>query len=53
MSDVHDKDKVFPDGEYLHATIKDTDQCITCLPIELDKVIHIKCDLGFFDECND
>ena len=39
---------MFPDGEYLHATIKDTDQCIiTCLPIKPNNMINIKCDLGF------
>ena len=27
------KDKVFPVGECLHATIKGDNQCITCIPI--------------------
>ena len=30
----HYKDKVFEDGECLHATIKDAYQCITSLPIK-------------------
>ena len=25
---------IFPDGEYLHATIKDAAQCITCLTVK-------------------
>ena len=43
----HYKDKMFPYGEFLHATIKDADQCITCLTIKPQNMIHIKCDLGF------
>ena len=49
-SDAYYKDRVFPDDESLHATIKDSAQCITCLPIKPKNMIHIKCALGFFDE---
>ena len=49
--DAHYKDTVFPDDEVLHATIKDADQCITCIPIKPKNMIHINCDLGFCDEC--
>ena len=50
-TDTHYKDVVFPDGECLHATIQDAAQCITCLPIKPNNIIHIKCALGFCDEC--
>ena len=52
-SSTNDKDKVFPDGECLHATIKDADQCISCTPIKLNNIIHIKRDLFFCDNCPD
>ena len=42
------KDKVFPDGECLHATIKNAAQFITCLTIKPNNIINIKCDLVFF-----
>ena len=42
---------MFPDGECLHATIKYAAQCITCIHIKPRNMIHIKCDLGFCDEC--
>ena len=48
-SAAHYKDKLFTDDEFLHATIKDTDQCITCLPIKPNKMTYIKCDLDFRD----
>ena len=38
-------------GECLHATIKDAAQCITCLSIKPNNMIHIKCALGVCDEC--
>ena len=41
---------VLPCGECLHATIKDTAQCITCLPIKSKNITNIKCALGFCDE---
>ena len=44
----HYKDIVFPDDECLHATIKDAAQCITCLSIKPNNMIHIKFDLVFF-----
>ena len=47
------KKKVFPDGEFLHDTIKDTAQCISCTNIKPNNMIHIKCDLGFCDECTE
>ena len=50
-SAAHYKYKVFSDGEYIHATIKDPDRCITYLPIKPKNMIHIMCDLGFCDEC--
>ena len=34
-------------------TIKDATNCITCLPITPKNMIHIKCDLGFGDECTE
>ena len=48
--DAYYKDMVFPCGECLHATIKDTAQCITCLPIKSKNITNIKCALGFCDE---
>ena len=47
------KDKLFSYGEILHATIKDSSQCITGLPIKEKKMIHIKCALVFCDECTE
>ena len=44
------KDKFFPDGECLNATIKDDAQCITSLFIKPNNIIHIKCALSFCDE---
>ena len=41
------KDKVLPDSEFLHATIKYSAKYITCFPIKPNNMIHIKCDLGF------
>ena len=38
------KDKVFPYGECLDATIKDAYQCIICITIKLNNMINIKCD---------
>ena len=48
---AHYKEKVFPDGECLNATIKDTAQCISCTPINLNNIIPMKCDLWFCDGC--
>ena len=47
------KDKVFPDGECLHALIKYGAWRITCIPIKPRNIIHINCDLGFCDECTE
>ena len=47
------KDKLFQDGKWLHATIKDAAQCITCIPIKQKNMINIKCDFSFCDECTD
>ena len=47
------KYKVFPDGECLHATIRDASQFITRITIKLNNMIHIKCDLGSCDECTE
>ena len=52
-SAAHYKDKVFPDGEFLHATIKYAAHCITCVHIKPNNMIHIRCDLGFCDECHE
>ena len=52
-SSAYYKDKVFPDVEYLHATIKDASQFITRITIKLNNMIHIKCDLGSCDECTE
>ena len=41
-SAAHYKDKVFPDGEFLHATIKDAAQCITCISIKPNNMIHVE-----------
>ena len=49
-SDPHYKDKVFPDCECLHATIKYTTQCITCLPNKPNHMININFTLVFCDE---
>ena len=49
-SAAHYKNKVFPDGECLHDTIKDADQCITCISIKPNNMILIKCALYFCDE---
>ena len=46
-SAAHYKDKLFPDGKCLHATIKYSDRCITCIPIKPKNMIHIKCALNF------
>ena len=45
------KYKVFPDGNFLHDTIKGSSQSITCIPIKPNNMINIKCDMGFCDEC--
>ena len=37
-------------GEFLYANIKDADQCITCLHIKPNNMVHIKCALGFCDK---
>ena len=50
-SAAHYKDKVFPDGGFLHANIKYAAQCITYLPIKPMNMINIKCALVFNDEC--
>ena len=49
-SSAHYKDKVFPDGEFLHSSIKDAAQCITSTPIKPNNITRLKCDLGFLDE---
>ena len=46
-SAAHWKAIVFIYGECLHDTIKYSAQCITCIPIKPNNMIHIKCDLGF------
>ena len=45
--------KVFPVGECLNDTIKDSSWRITCLTIKPKNMINIKCTLGFCDEFND
>ena len=44
------KHKVFTYGECLNATIKYFAHYITCIPVNPKYMIHIKYDLGFFDE---
>ena len=44
---ANNKDAVFPDGECLHATIKDAAKCITYIPVKPNNMINIKCDFGF------
>ena len=46
-SAAHYKEKFFPDGECLHDTTKDTNQCISCNPIKPNNNINMKFDLGF------
>ena len=48
-SAVYYKEKLFTDGECLHANIKDAAQCISCTPIKLKNSINMKCVLGFCD----
>ena len=50
ISTAHYKDIVFPDIEYLNATIKYAAHCITCLPIKPDNIIHIECDSIYLNE---
>ena len=50
-SATHYKEKLFSDGEFLHVTIKDAAQYIYCNIIKPKNIIHIKCALGFCDEC--
>ena len=49
-SAAHFKYKVFPYSEFLHATIKYSSWCITCLPTKPEYIIHIKCDICFCGE---
>ena len=49
-SAANQKYKLFSDGEFLHDTINDVAQCITCLTNKPNNVINIKCDLGVYDE---
>ena len=49
-SAAHYKDKLFPDGDFLHAAIKDAARCISCTPIKPNIIINMNCDLGFYDE---
>ena len=44
---VHDKDKLFPSGKFLHVIIKDEAQFISCTPIKPENISHIMCDLRF------
>ena len=48
ISDAHYKEKVFPDGEFLHATIKDVDQYIYCAHIKPKNIINMKYDFILF-----
>ena len=41
---------MFPYSECLHATIKDTSQCITCIDIKPNNMVHVRFDLSFCDE---
>ena len=50
-SDAHYKDKIFPYGVYLHATIKVADQTITCTSTKPNNIIQMKFSLDFCDEC--
>ena len=43
-------DKVFPVGECLHDTNKDVYKSSVCYPIKPKNIIHMKCDLLFFDK---
>ena len=43
-STEHNKNKVFPDGECLYASIKYAAQCITCITIKSSNMINIKYD---------
>ena len=48
-SNTHYKEKRFADGGFLHATIKDAAQCISCTPFKTKNVICINCALGFYE----
>ena len=41
------KEKVFPDVECSHSTIKDAALCIACTPVKPNNIIHMKCALVF------
>ena len=45
------KEKVFINGECLHATIKDAAKCILCTTVKPKNIIHMNRDLGFCYEC--
>ena len=44
---------MFTYGECLHATSKEADHYIACIPVKPNNMINIKCALGFCDECNE
>ena len=46
-SSAHYNEKVFPYGEFLHATIIYVAQSIRCTLIKPKNIIHMKCYLGF------
>ena len=47
-SAAHYKEKFFPGGECLHATIKDAAQTITFTHVKPNNNIRMKCALDFF-----
>ena len=47
-SAAHYKDKLFPGGEFLYATVKYATQCTACLPIKPENIINIKCAFYLF-----
>ena len=47
ISTAHYNEKLFKYGEFLHATIKDAAQQISCTYINTNDIIHIKCALFF------
>ena len=46
-SAAHYKEKVFPDDEFVYATIKDEYQFIYCTPIKPNNIFNIKWGFGF------
>ena len=53
QSAAYYKEEVFPDDEFLHATVKYAAHCISCTAIKPKNIINMKCALGFCYECSE